>query len=321
LIRRMAAEGMDMTFTPARRYRSILVPVDGSQFAEHALPLALGIARRSGAIVRVVHVRLLPRPAVRPEPLYYEDSRLSALLKRRQQEYLEDLCRRISRTTSVPVTSVPVQGGEVAHALAAASTGADLVVMATHGRGKLGRLVWGSVAYELMRKLSVPLLLVRGYNAPADLTGDPIIRKVLVPLDGTTAAEKSLGPALAFGNAMRAEHTLLRALPWDADLAHGGRQVSETWSYYEAVVKRLGARGVQVNPCIVLDERPTAEAILRYARVNEFDAVALVIRERSGLSRLFRSGVADQLIQGASVPVLVIRENTEIDKVTGRKDS
>lgn len=325
LIRRMAAEGADLSFTPARRYKSILVPVDGNPFAEHALPLALGIARRSGAEVRVAHVRRLPRPAARPEPLYYEDSRVSAALERRQQVYLDDLCRRIARSTSVPVTPMPLRGGEAAHALAAASVDTDLVVMATHGRGRLGRFVWGSVADELMRKLSMPLLLVRGYNAPVDLTGDPIVRKILIPLDGSKAAERALRPALDLGNVMRAEHTLLRVLPLQADSAGSGtrrqqgeRQLSEAWSYYRSVVKKLGVRALQVDPRIVLDELPIAGAILRYARDKDIDAIALTVRGRGGLSRFFRGSVADQVVRNASAPVLVIPEGVEDEDVAFR---
>src|SRR5262249_30206615 len=52
---RGATEEVGLTLTPPPRYRSLLVPLDGSPFGEHALPLALGIARRSGADVRLVH--------------------------------------------------------------------------------------------------------------------------------------------------------------------------------------------------------------------------------------------------------------------------
>src|SRR4051812_14391768 len=53
---RGATEHVGPTLTSPPRYRSLLVPVDGSPFGEHALPLALGIARRTGADVRLVHV-------------------------------------------------------------------------------------------------------------------------------------------------------------------------------------------------------------------------------------------------------------------------
>jgi hypothetical protein len=86
------------------------VPVDGTPFREHALPLALGIARRLGATIRVVHVHLpLPRR------LLYRESGLDLWLRRRQRDYLDDLMRRLRRVTRVPVKPVFLEGRQVSH--------------------------------------------------------------------------------------------------------------------------------------------------------------------------------------------------------------
>src|SRR3954447_19608278 len=110
---RGATEEVGLTLDPPCRYRSLLVPLDGEPFGEHALPLALGIARRAGAEVRVVHVHCPLRSAYQPETLY-SASGLDAYLRRRQQAYLDDLIRRLAKVTSVPVTPVFLQGWEVA---------------------------------------------------------------------------------------------------------------------------------------------------------------------------------------------------------------
>jgi nucleotide-binding universal stress UspA family protein len=319
---RGATEELGLTLDPPPRYRSLLVPVDGGPFGEHALPLALGIARRAGAGVRVVHVHCPLRPAYPPETLH-SGSRLDAFLRRRQQAYLDDLVRRLARVTSVPVTPVFLEGPEVADSLCeAAGAGTDLVVMATHGRGPLGRLCFGSVADALIRRLSVPLLLVRGYNAPADLTGDPPVRHVLIPLDGSGFAEQVLEPALALGTLTGADHTLLRVTPLESDYSagYGGgvtqrrlgeRRQAEAWGYLRRVADRLGGRTLRVHPRVLLDEQPTARAILWYARTHDADLIALTTRGRGGLARLFRGGVADRVVRGASVPVLVLRPDAE----------
>jgi nucleotide-binding universal stress UspA family protein len=311
-----------LTLTPPPRYRSLLVPVDGEPFGEHALPLALGIARRAGAEVRVVHVYCPLQSAYRPDRLYY-DSGLDAFLRRRQQAYLDDLFRRLSKVTSVPVTPVFLQGREVADSLCeAASAGTDLIVMATHGRGLLGRLWFGSVADVLMRRLSVPLLLARGYDAPADLTGDPLMQHVLIPLDGSEVAEQVLEPALALGTLTGADHTLLRVIPsvTDYPLGYPGAglqrsladsQQAEAWSYLRRVADQRGGRTLRVHPRIVLDEQPTARAILGYAQTHDANLIALATRGRGGLARLFRGSVADRVVRGASVPVLVFRPDAE----------
>jgi nucleotide-binding universal stress UspA family protein len=325
--------------TPPPRYRSLLVPVDGSPFGEHALPLALGIARRAGADVRVVHVHLPFESVLGRQPLR-RDSGLDAWLRRRHQEYLDDLTRRLARVAIVPVRPVFMEGREIGASLcAAAHAGADLVVMATHGRGLLGRLWCGSIAEVLMRRLSIPLLLVRGYNAPADLTGDPLMRHMLVPLDGSEFAEKVLEPAIGLGALTGADHTLLRVIRPETDYSVGcgggmtqrslgERRQAEAWSYLRRVAGRLGGGTLRVHPRVVLDEQPIARAILRYAQTHDADLIALATRGRGGLSKLFWGSVADRVVRGASVPVLVARPDGEREEeecrdepVAGRRAS
>jgi nucleotide-binding universal stress UspA family protein len=295
--------------------------VDGEPFAEHALPLAIGIARRASAEVRVVHVHCPLRSTFQPDRLY-PDRGLDAFLRRRQRAYLDDLFRRLRKVTSVPVTPVFLQGREVADSLCeAASAGTDLVLMATHGRSPLGRLWFGSVADVLMRRLSIPLLFVRGYNAPADLTGDPLVRHVLIPLDGSGFAERVLEPAMALGAPRDADHTLLRVIPSVTDYSLGypgprshlplaDRQQAEAWNYLRRTTERLGRRTLRIHPRVV-HEQSVAQAILHYARMHDADVIALATRGRGGLARLFRGSVADRVVRGASVPVMVFRPDTE----------
>src|SRR5687768_1988648 len=105
-------------------YRTILVPLDGSAFGEHALPLALTIARRSAASVELVHIHTLERnvfdipPATPP----------AGLSRERASSYLTQLAESLSPRWEVPI-SVAVLGGLAADELYthAIATGADLV--------------------------------------------------------------------------------------------------------------------------------------------------------------------------------------------------
>jgi nucleotide-binding universal stress UspA family protein len=314
------AEEVHLTLAPPCRYRSLLVPLNGEPLGEHALPLALGIARRAGAEVRVVHVRTPLDLAYGPE-LFPRDEGLDARLRRQQQAYLEDVVRRVAMISSVRVTPILVEGRSVIEALCeTASAGTDLVVMATHGRGALGRLWFGSVADVLRRRLAVPLLLVRGYDAPADLAADPAVRHVLLPLDGSERAEQVLEPALTLGTLTGADHTLLRVVTPQPDYARGyGGPVTmrppsgqaEAWDYLRRVADRLGGQSLRAHPCVVVDGQAAARVILRYARAHEVDLIALATRGRGGLARLLRGSVAERVVRGASVPVLVVRPEAE----------
>ena len=318
---RGATERVDPTLTAPTRFRSILVPVDGSPFGEHALPLALGIARRAGADVRVVHVHL-PLESVFHRVRPHHESGPDAWLRQRRQGYLDDLIRRLQEVTAVPVRPAFMEGREVAASLgAAASAGADLVVMATRGRGPLARLWCGGIADKLMRRLSVPLLLVRGHDVPVDLENAPPLRHVLVPLDGSGLAERVLEPAVALGMLTGADHTLLHVAAPEFDYSvgygvrswrpPGDRRRAEAWKYLRRVADRLGGGTLRVHPRVVPDERPIAEAILRYAQAHDADLIALASRGRGGLSQVFRGSVADRVVRGASVPVLVYRPGGE----------
>lgn len=127
----------------------ILVPVDGSVFAEEALPLAAGL-------VDLLDGELLLLRAISP------DDRLAGGEEQAQARiYLNALAARFASTGRR--ISCEIRGGVPAAAIAAAGRDdkAALVVMATHGRGGLGRLALGSVADAVLHRGDAPLLLVR----------------------------------------------------------------------------------------------------------------------------------------------------------------
>jgi nucleotide-binding universal stress UspA family protein len=124
---------------PLSAYRSILVPLDGSNFAEHAIPYAIGLAERSGAALKIVHVHLAFEAMDDFMPLRIDHATLHSL-KRRKESYLNGVRRRISEVSSVRVSPYVVRGHEVSASLREVDLfQADLVIIATHARGPIGR--------------------------------------------------------------------------------------------------------------------------------------------------------------------------------------
>ncbi len=311
-------------------YQSILVPVDGSTFAEQALPLALSLARRSGASLHLIHV-LQPLASVYTEaPLFVEsECDLEARIQERFRTYLDELAARLAKRRSMVVTSSLLEGEVVPGILAhTEETKPDLVVMTTHGRGPLGRFWLGSVTDELARVLTVPLLLVRpqGEAAP-DLETEPLLRQILIPLDGSQLAEQIIRPAVELGRLTGAGFTLLRVVKPAPQVAFPtgspmldveaqsvlsriesiqGQLRKEAMTYLEGIAQPLRAEGLSVVSKIAIDERPGA-AILEEAASKSVDVVALETHGRRGLSRLLLGSVADKVIRGTTVPVLVNR--------------
>jgi nucleotide-binding universal stress UspA family protein len=297
-------------------FRSIVVPLDGSHFGEYALPYALGLARRAEARVELVHVHEpLTIPGLRLPVLEAEDREA----RERAQNYLDDLVARVSAEAPVEAGRSLLLG-QPADALCAwlPTSGTDLVVMTTHGRGPLSRFWLGSVATELAQCSPVPVLLVRPKEGPPDLAADPAPRRILIPLDGSPFGERIIPVAAAVGALSGAGYRLLRVVPPVLTSSGGGlgelgagtptvaEQLRDEASCYLA---GLAARAPGLSAAVtrVAVDWPPAVAILADADANGIDLIALETRGRSGLAKALLGSVADKVVRGATVPVLLQR--------------
>lgn len=291
-------------------YRSILVPLDGSAFGEQALPYALGLAHRAGAQLHLAHVH------VPPAPLFAGAN--DAALRAAERTYFEGLEQRIAAHWDVPMTTMLLDGPvtQTLHEYALASE-AELIVMTTHGRGALSRFWLGSIADALIRQVSIPMLLVRPGEQMLDIAHDPPIKRILIPLDGSALAEHILPSATALGRLMQAEYRLLHVVE-PLVTAYGTElytvvvddQVIEELrkqgqAYVDQVATQLRAEDLEVQTATAVEQ--IAGAILGYAQAQAVDLIALTTHGRTGLARWFLGGVADKVIRGATMPVLLYR--------------
>jgi nucleotide-binding universal stress UspA family protein len=307
---------MRTTEGPGPEFQSLAVPVDGSDFAEQALPLATRIALATGARVGLLLVHR--PPAV---PLASGAERAYAALDRQVQEaevaYLQRLARRLEDAGMARVEAA-VLSGPVADALEAEieRSGTDLVVMSTHGRGGLGRFWLGSVADRLLHGVTVPLLLVRPTAGAAPSPAG--IERIIVPLDGSPLAQSALEPAAALAVLFGAELHLIRVIPptfyvaaavdmpYAYDPALDATLEREATEHLAAQATALRSRGLRVATQV--DRNPVvARAVLDAAEAGSGAIVCLATHGRAGAGRVFLGSVADKLVRGASCPVLVWR--------------
>ena len=140
--------------------KKIMVPLDGSRLAEIALREAFDFGRRGATVVlvRAVEGRRLPGA----DPL---DAQVTAV--REAEGYLESIATR-ARLAGVEGIETSVWYGPAAESIidAARVREIDLIVMSSHGRTGLGRLVLGSVAESVLRGTTTPILLLRDREAP-----------------------------------------------------------------------------------------------------------------------------------------------------------
>lgn len=285
---------------------SILVPLDGTDFGEYALPLAASLARGAGATVHLVHVSDWPRGG--------------------DLTYLSRLARRLNDKAPPVKTVTALLEGEVVEELKdyAERESISLVVMSTHARGPLGRFWMGSVADDLELAVEVPVLLVRPGEGKPDLKDEAGLKSIVIPLDGTELAEKAIAPALELGILFNSEFTLVRvvvpailstympegagaytmtaALEEAAELDR--REMEAAKKYLEEVADRMRAKGAKVNTHVVCESRP-AEAILAEAAVERADLIAVETHARRGMARMFMGSVADSLVTGSGPAVLL----------------
>jgi nucleotide-binding universal stress UspA family protein len=301
-------------------FQSIIVPTDGSTFAEAALPLATQIALRAKAHISLLLVH--QPPAV---PLASGSGRLYDVLDRRIREselgYLKRMGRAL-KDQGVDAEDSSLLSGAVADSLQVAieRCGADLVVMSTHGRGGLGRIWLGSVADRLLHSITVPLLLVRP-GTEGRSPGPAVVERIVVPLDGSPLAETVLEHAVTLASLFSAELYLIRVVPpavyvapaldfpFAYDPALDVALTQEATDYLARVAGPLRSRGLQVATAV--DGSPlVAEALLAVVKATPGTLVCLSTHGRSGPGRVLLGSVADKLVRGASCPVFVWRPGT-----------
>jgi len=294
--------------------RTILVPVDGSAFAECALSLALALSEKTGAEIRLAMVN---------EPLDLTPGPWAEAFLSTHVEYLDSITRSIANRLA-PGThlSSALLEGEVAHALCieAIDSGADLIVMSTHGRGGLTRMWLGSVADAVVRRSSTPVLLVRpseGEEPFLEIEG-PKIRRILIPLQVSTLSEAAIEPALELGALFGASFTLLRVIEFpimvgaylpetlQSNQAILEEAETEARAYLEGVRSRLDDGSRQIDTDVVVNQQP-ARGILNYATANNVDLVSIATHGRGGIERTLLGSTADKVIRGANTPILIVR--------------
>lgn len=295
---------------------SITVPLDGSSFAEQALPLARQLAQHSNAGLRLV---LVHTPASTWDPgveFSLFDPEMERQLRERELGYLDAVAKRLIAGSGLPVECALLSGpiGESLEQYVE-RTGTDLVVMTSHGRGGLGRIVLGNVADQLVRRLNVPLLVVRPVETPV---AQPERHRILVPLDGSPLAESILEEARIFARITGSEllltmivqpiPVLLPPFVWPPEQLTQSPEDRELAArrYIETVKERLKAEGLVVQSRVRVG-RKVAREILRLAQDEKCSLVAMATHGAGGLDRMMLGSVADQVVRHAEMPVLLLR--------------
>ncbi len=322
-------------------FQRILVPLDGSEGAERAIPVAARIARTSGA--SIVFIRVVPPPAwvgafgvgvhgtvaVQPKVEATEKDLADATT------YLEAITTAYAGDLVGLNTEIDVATGVASPTIfsSARDEYVDLIVMCSHGETGLKRWVLGSVAQQAVRHSPVPVLVLNEHGMVSSAPEATHPLRALVALDGSALAETALEPAAqliaALSGSAEGEVHLLRVV--DLPSAYGkmksqayisdsmqeeARQEAE--QYVKAVTDRLhegpfAAFKLNITSSVVVST-DVAGTIIKQAeqaksaeRSTRFDMIALATHGHGGLRRLVMGSVTEHILGATRLPLLIVR--------------
>ena len=292
----------------------IVVPLDGSELSEAALPYAVALAKATqGGLLLVTVWEGAEELLARTLPELADD------LFKRGEEHYEQYLAGVAKTVEAERVKVEAQVivghpvDEILRLLEERS--ASLLALSTHGRSGLGRWVYGSVASKLIREAPVPTLLVGPRLLEAKAA--PAITRILVPLDVSELSETALAPAVELAEAFGAGLVLAQVLNWatqafifgvpNIDVARVDRELAEASEQY---LRRVKAELQTKRPVETRVLRgPTADALIDLVDAEKIGLVVMTSHGRAGIVRAALGSVADRMIQGRA-PVLLIRPGT-----------
>ena len=297
-------------------FEKLLVPLDGSELAEVALPYAEELTGRLNSEVVLLHVsESQEQVGSQMHELYM--SHLVEAVERGIQEYQR--LSGIPESEATKVKSVILSGtpAEVIINYAEAND-IGLIIMAAHGRSGIGRWTVGGVADKVLRGSHIPVALIRA-GGPRPVTRKKgLLTKALLPLDGSKVGEAALPYVEELAMRLKTEVTLLQivqpkyvavgAEPWDyspyrAEWVTAMEQSAR--AYLAGIEQRLKAKGIVVSSKI--ESGGAAERIIEVAEQIDADVIAMSTHGRSGLARWALGSIADKLIHSGNIPLILVR--------------
>src|SRR5438045_5443037 len=302
-------------------YKVIMAPTQGSDTERAAISVAVKLAGRFEADLRLVRVEtaalMAESIAHTPASATEQTLREERLARLRKLDAIGTQCRSLG---GIRVMTA-LEEGPVGPTLRnyARQFGVDLIVMSSHGRGGVKRLALGSVADYLIRHTNIPVLIVKQGASLFAATAQETVARIVVPLDGSALAEQILPEVASLALRLNATVSLLQVLTpetysqqqimqpglpwWDEDIAAADAHLLRAASY-------LTEEGGAVSKAVMLSD-DVASAILDYAARARADLIAIATSGSGGLNRFVFGTVADEVTRKALTSLLVFQPRVE----------
>ncbi|MFN8497897.1 MAG: universal stress protein [Anaerolineae bacterium] len=284
-------------------YRTVLVPLDGSNLSECALPIAVCLARATKASMVLVRTAWVPDdPGLDPIA-----SQMWAA--REARAYLETVAANLS-AFKIPVeTFVPfalphegiLREIELRHA--------DIVVMSTHGADTPEANIFGSVARAVVAASRVPVLLIRkGLGSPT-MMPKPNADTLLVPLDGSPFAEAVVPYAVELAQTLNWRVELMHIVVEPSQESPLLREHTDTPASAEHYLAHVAERLLPLGLDVQLVVRPgiPAPTVLEESESARIGAVVMATHGHTGMREMLFGSVAQDVLHFANTPLLLVR--------------
>jgi nucleotide-binding universal stress UspA family protein len=301
---------------------TVLLALDGSDKDERGIAGAAALAELVGASIRLVRVVAADydRLSALTEALVTTSEEADA--RNAIERELESAAEQLRQQIRGEVTCDVVPGADVGDTLLrqVEERRAGFVVMATRAAGVVERAVRGSVADHLVRESPKPVLLVP--PRAAHLSGHRLqFRRVLVPFDGSRVALSAMQHLLALPRADELELVFIQVVAPErtggypmppnaegdadpgAEWTHAGAVAAEKHLTTLADPLRRQGRLVDIR---VIESRHAHDVILEAVRAELVELIAMTTRGAGGLRRAVLGSVAEQVVRGSEVPVLLV---------------
>jgi nucleotide-binding universal stress UspA family protein len=281
-------------------YERILVPLDGSELAEQAIPYVEWLARKFNSEVIVITVCIAGDTLERALTEHFE--------RRAEKIQSQGIKARSACIEGEPATSIIDFAGK---------NDVSLIAISTHGRTGVSHWPLGSITNKVVQKSHIPVFLVRS-SQPVKTPADKELRKILLTLDGSQFSEAIIPYVEKLAKVMGSEVTLFRViepakLPQLAAYADREKYEKDFMVKLKKEAKRyldkkktaLASKGIKVNSAL-LEGKP-AETILQYAEDKSVNLIALTTHGFSGVTKWAYGSVASRIIEASSKPTLLVR--------------
>ena len=316
--------GGPVTGSDGRATFRVLVPLDGTDLSECALPWAELLAtplKASVELVRVLPHDLITQSVEAEVTLGHrltadgEEVPDPALITLEGAEARQELEAARSRFHNPDGVSIAVAEGDPAEEIIDRARRTDittLIAMTTHARSGLGRVLLGSVTEDIIRRSGVPVLALRPDIAtPADFP-----RRVLIPLDGSSLGDAVVPALLPVLKALGWSVLLVSVLPAAArgipvqgatiplPSPEGPHDAEQASAHLEAIAQTLRTEHIQVETQAIYGDRVTT--IVERVHSAACGLIAMSTHGHSGLHQLLMGSMTEALIRSAPVPVLAV---------------